>query len=305
VAEANHTRSGRARLTGRTAIVTGAGRGIGRAIARAMAREHAAVVVASRTLSEVEETAALIRAEGRRALAVAADVSDWQSVQDLATRTVDAFHGIDILVNNAGVQGCIGPLVENDVEAWARTVQINLLGVFHCCKAALPHMIQQRKGKIINLSGGGATGPRPCFSAYAASKAAVVRLTETLAEEVKPYYVQVNAIAPGAVNTNMQEQIRAAGARAGDRAWTEARALLKTGGTPPELAASLAVFLASDASNGLTGKLIAAPYNDGWQSWDADRIAELAACPWLTLRRMDPRTLGPLLDELRQETGHA
>jgi 3-oxoacyl-[acyl-carrier protein] reductase len=159
-------------------------------------------------------------------------------------------------------------------------------------------MIRQRRGKIINLSGGGATGPRPNFSAYAASKAAVARLTETLAEEVKPHNIQVNAIAPGAAATRMQDQIIAAGARAGEQALAEARRVLETGGTPLHSPAALAVFLASDDSDGLTGRLIAVAH-DGWQSWDADRIAEVMSAPWFTLRRMDPYTLQPLLDKLK------
>ncbi len=193
-------------------------------------------------------------------------------------------------MNNAGVLGPIGPLVENSAAEWARTIQINLVGTFYCCKAVLPQMMQQRYGKIINLSGGGASAARPHFSAYAASKAAVVRLTETLAEEGREYNVHVNAIAPGAVNTHMLDQVLRAGPVAGERAVAEARRQLETGGFSADLAASLAVFLASDDSNGLSGKLIAAPH-DSWQTWNTNRIAEVMAAPWFTLRRIDPFTL--------------
>jgi 3-oxoacyl-[acyl-carrier protein] reductase len=274
------------------AIVTGAGRGIGRAIALAFAGEGASVIVASRTFSEIAETAAQVQALGGRALAVQADVANQADVTKMVEQAVQAFGTVDILVNNAGVQGPIGPLVENDTQGWIRTVMINLIGTFLCCQAVLPMMIQQRRGKIINLSGGGATAPRPHFSAYAASKAAVVRLTETLAEEVKPYNIQVNAIAPGAVNTRMLEQILAAGPAAGERALAEARLQLETGGTSPELAAALVVFLASDDSDGLTGKLIAAPY-DPWREW-AGKADELNATPLYTIRRLDPFTLRKL-----------
>jgi 3-oxoacyl-[acyl-carrier protein] reductase len=279
-------------LTQRVAIVTGAGRGIGRAIALAFAGEGASVIVASRTFSEIAETAAQVQALGGRALAVQADVANQADVTKMVEQAVQAFGTVDILVNNAGVQGPIGPLVENDTQGWIRTVMINLIGTFLCCQAVLPMMIQQRRGKIINLSGGGATAPRPHFSAYAASKAAVVRLTETLAEEVKPYNIQVNAIAPGAVNTRMLEQILAAGPAAGERALAEARLQLETGGTSPELAAALVVFLASDDSDGLTGKLIAAPY-DPWREW-AGKADELNATPLYTIRRLDPFTLRKL-----------
>lgn len=285
-------------LSQKVAIVTGAGRGIGRAIALAFAGEGASVVAVSRTLSEVEETMTQVQTLGAQALAVQADVSNRDDVAGVVDQTVQAFGTVDILVNNAGVQGPIGPLVENDADAWMQTVMINLVGPFLCCQAVLPVMIRQRRGKIINLSGGGATGPRPNFSAYAASKAAVVRLTETLAEEVKPYNIQVNAIAPGAAATRMQNEIVTAGDAAGQSALAEARQILERGGTPLDMPAALAVFLASDDSDGLTGKLIAAPH-DGWQSWDAGRIAELMSAPWFTLRRMDPFTLRPLVDKLK------
>ena len=281
----------------RVAILTGAGRGIGRAIALALAGKGASVVVVSRTLSEIEETATQVQALGGRAVAIQADVASQADVARMVDQTVQAFGTVDILVNNAGVQGPIGPLVENDAEGWIRTVMVNLVGTFLCCQAVLPVMIQQRRGKIINLSGGGATGPRPNFSAYGASKAAVVRLTETLAEEVKPYNIQVNAIAPGAAATRMQKEIVAAGDAAGEQALAEAQRVLETRGTPLDRPAALAVFLASDESDGLTGRLIAVAHDD-WQSWDAHRIAEVMSAPWFTLRRMDPYTLQPLVDKL-------
>ena len=283
------------RLIGKVAVVTGGGRGVGRAIALALADEGATVIVAARTLSEIQETAGEICAKGKFALAVEVDVSDWRSVQALVDRTLREFSAIHILVNNAGVQGPIGPLVENEPAQWEHTIHINLMGTFLCCKAVLPGMMQQRHGKIIVLSGGGATSPRPYFSAYAASKAAVVRLTENLAEEVRAYNIQVNAIAPGATNTRMLEEVLAAGEAAGEREYSEAKRQLENGGTPPALAAALAVFLSSDASDGLTGKLVAAPHDD-WQAWDAERIADLTAVPWFTLRRMDAYTLRPLVE---------
>ena len=289
--------TGAGRLAGRVAIVTGAGRGIGRAIALAFAGEGASIVVASRTLSEIEETAAQVQALGGQAVAIQADVASMAEVARMVDQAIRTFGMVDILVNNAGVQGPIGPLVENDTDEWTRAVMVNLVGTFLCCQALLPLMIQQRRGKIINLSGGGATGPRPNFSAYGASKAAVVRLAETLAEEVKPYNIQVNAIAPGAAATRMQKEIVAAGDAAGEQALAEAQRVLETRGTPLDRPAALAVFLASDESDGLTGRLIAVPHDD-WQSWDAHRIAEVMSAPWFTLRRMDPYTLQPLVDKL-------
>lgn len=289
------------RLTNKVAIVTGAGRGIGRAIALTFAEEGADVIIVARTLSEIEQTADLIRSGGGSVLALPADVSDWKAVSAVVDRAQSEFGGIHILVNNAGVQGPIGPLFENDIDTWLRTIQINLVGTFLCCKAVLPAMIQQGFGKIINLSGGGATSPRPNFSAYAASKAAVVRLTENLAAEVRSHNIQVNAIAPGAVNTHMLDEILEAGAIVGESVLKEAERQKEEGGTSPDLAASLAVYLASDASDGLTGKLIAAPHDD-WQSWDQGCIKDLMSEPWFTLRRIDPYTLRPLASFLAESS---
>ena len=275
------------KLKDKVAIVTGAGRGIGKAIALTFAEEGAHVVVVSRSLPEVMETAAQAEALGRHALALKVDVSKKEAVAHMVGSAVKEFGKIDILVNNAGIQGPIGLMVENDIEHWAETINVNLIGTFLCIKAVLPVMLKRRQGKIINLSGGGATSSRPHFSAYASSKAAVVRLTETLAEEVKVFNIQVNAIAPGAVNTRMLEQVLAAGDAAGEKTQAEAKKQLETGGTPPKKAAALAVFLASDESDGLTGRLISAVWDD-WQGM-VGRIPEITASDLYTLRRITPR----------------
>jgi len=286
------------KLQGKVAIVTGGGRGIGEAIALAFAREGARLAIASRTQTELDQVAGTIQELGGQVQAIRTDVSDRHDATRLIEAALTAYGQIDILVNAAGVYGPIGPMWDVDMDEWIRAIQINLFGTLICCHAVLPHMIERRQGKIVNFSGGGATSPLPRFTAYSVSKTAIVRLTETLAEEVKEFNIQVNAVAPGAVDTRLQNQVLAADERAGDLL-ARIRRLRETGegGVPRELPAELVVFLSSDDSDGLTGKLIAAPY-DGWQSWHADRIAELMSAPWFTLRRMDPYTLRPLMDKL-------
>jgi 3-oxoacyl-[acyl-carrier protein] reductase len=272
------------RLAGKAAIITGAGRGIGRAIALAFALEGADVLVASRTLSEVTATAEGVRALGRNALALNVDVSNRQEVDRMVAQGIEELGKVDILVNNAGTYGFIGPVADSNPEKWVQTIGVNLFGAFYCARAALPFMIRERRGKIINLSGGGASSPLPNFSAYAASKAAIVRLTETLAQEVEDYNIQVNAIAPGAVNTALTDTLRAAGPAAGEEMLAQARRQKEDGGVPPERAAALAVFLASEASDGLSGRLISAVWDD-WENMNG-RIEQIMASDLYTLRRV-------------------
>jgi 3-oxoacyl-[acyl-carrier protein] reductase len=277
------------RLKDKVSIVTGAGRGIGKAIALAFAHEEADVVVVSRSFSEVEETSNQIKALGRRSLPLKVDISKEDNVEKMSKTVLQEFGKIDILVNNAGILGPIGPLIENDVEHWTETIKVNLIGTFLCCKAIIPVMIRQHRGKVINLSGGGATYPRPCFSAYAASKTAVVRLTETLAEEVKQFNIQVNAIAPGAVNTHLHDAVLFAGEVAGEKALVEVKKVKETGGTPSIVPAALAVFLASDESDGLTGKLISAVWDD-WKRI-VKQIDGIISSDIYTLRRITHENL--------------
>ncbi len=270
-------------LKNRRVIITGAGRGIGRATAIAMGRSGARLCLWGRTKSDLVETQELVCSVGAEVKTVVVDVSIASDVERAWETTADGWEGIDVLVNNAAVQGPMGSMHEINVEDWWRTIEINLRGTFLCSQTVLPDMIKQNRGKIINFSGGGAVTPRPFFSAYSASKAAIVRLTETLASEVEQNHIDVNAIAPGAVNTQMLKQRLAAGSRIGEFERDAAVDLVENGGTDIEKPAALAVFLASDRSNGLSGRLLSALW-DPWEKMDLKKIMETEI---FTMRRLD------------------
>ncbi len=250
-------------LGGQIALVTGGGRGIGRTLALGLARAGADVVVVARTKVEVDAVAEAIRELGRRALAVTANIESRAGAQRAVDECAQHLGPPGVLVNAAAVQGPIGRFDTLDLDAWAYTVRVDLLGMAFVTHAVLQHMVAMRRGKIVNLSGGGSASPRPRFSAYTSSKAAVVRLTETLAEELLEANVQVNAVDPGATWTRMTEEVLEAGATAGPKALTEALKVWETGGTPPERQVELVIFLASSASDLVTGRLI--HVNDPWR----------------------------------------
>lgn len=271
-------------------LITGASRGIGAAIAEAFARAHVHVVITGRSTSALEAQEALLLEAGAAAvLSVTADVSKTDQIDRLFSRIHETFGTLDVLVANAGVQGPIGSLEDAAPEDFAETLAVNLTGTWLCMRAAIIDMKQKHRGKIITLSGGGATGPRERFSAYAASKAAVVRLTETAAMELRPWHIDANAIAPGAVNTRMLEEVLEAGSRAGGE-FSAAQKRAAEGGNSPEAAAELVRFLASPMSDGITGKLISAVW-DPWQ--DAAFTDRLRNEPdFCTLRRIDGKYFG-------------
>ncbi len=267
-------------LNGKTALITGAGRGIGKRLAIAFAAEGARVGLLSRTEAQLHATHMEIADSGGESLAAAANVAEYAAVEKAVEAVRRRFGPIDIMINAAGVQGPIGPTAEIDPAAWGEAVRINLLGVFHCCRAVLPEMIARRSGKIINVSGGGASYSRPFFSSYAASKVGLVRFTETLADEVAPHNVQVNAMAPGATYTWMTDVVLEAGDRAGEKAIEDATQTRRTGGVSPDKQIALALFLVSPRSNHITGKLISV--HDDWH-----RLEHATMTPdHFTLRRI-------------------
>lgn len=286
------------KLAGRSAIVTGASLGLGAAIAEKFAAEGATLMLCARNPGELETQRARLAAAHPKVAIVAqpADVSSKADVDALFAAAVAAFGRVDILVNNAGVYGPMGTIETIDWDAWVQAIAINLNGLVYCCRKAIEAFKPNRYGKIINLSGGGATNPLPGISAYAASKAAVVRFTETLALEVKEFGIDVNAVAPGALATRLTDQLIAAGPeRVGSSLHERMSKLAKEGGTPLAVGASLCLYLASAESDGLTGRLIAAQW-DPWPFADAIK-AKLAASDIYTLRRIVPTDRGGSWDK--------
>jgi len=197
------------------------------------------------------------------------------------------FDGIDILVNNAAIQGPIGPLECNDWQQWRQAFKVNLFAPARLCQLLIPALRRRGGGKIINLSGGGATSPRPDFSSYAAAKCALVRLTETLAQESSGDRIDVNAVAPGAMNTRMLDEVLAAGPDAAPREFAQALKRKRDGGASMEKAVGLVAMLASSLSDGISGKLISAVWDD-WERLPAQRDA-LSKSEIYTLRRIMPK----------------
>lgn len=280
------------RLSGKNILITGGSQGLGRHIVEAFLAEGANVVFCARTAADVDQAAAELQPRlraGQRLLGQAADVSRPDQVAPLfaLARTLGPLHTV---VNNAGVYGPIGPTEEVSLEEWNRAWEINVNGVFLVCQHAVREMKPRRDGRIINLSGGGATNPMPRIAAYAATKAAVVRLTETLAEEYRADGIWVNAVAPGALRTRLTQQVLDAGPeRAGAEFFAKNKKWAEEGAVDPRLGAGLCVQLACPESDGITGKLLSAQ----WDPWrDLQRFRDELKGDIYTLRRIVPEDRG-------------
>jgi NAD(P)-dependent dehydrogenase (short-subunit alcohol dehydrogenase family) len=280
------------KLKNTNALITGGSQGLGKAIAEHFLREGANVFICARSEKELSATREELAKEfpARKVLAKACDVSDEAQVRNLASQVLRDLGSLQALVLNAGIYGPMGPTESVDLKEWKRALDINLFGVLLPCREFIPHFKKAGGGKIVVLSGGGATNPLPNISSYAASKAAAIRLAETLAEELKPFHVDVNAIAPGALKTRFVEQVLTAGPeKVGVEFFAKNKKWSEEGAVPLELGARLAVYLASAESNGITGKLISAQW-DPWenlQEFKSDLAGDI-----YTLRRIVPKDRG-------------
>lgn len=281
-------------LSSRAAIVTGGTTGLGLSIATAMLEAGASVAICGRDQATLDKALSILErsvGSGKRVIGFICDVASKDQVINFTGQVLEAFGSVQILINNAGVLGPMGKTEDIDADEWRNTLAVNLFGTLACAQQLIPHFKANGYGKIINLSGGGATSPRPFFSAYAASKAAVVRLTENLSEELREFHIDVNAIAPGALPTRMMDQVLEAGAElAGEAGYRDAVKQRSGGGSSPERAAQLCVYLASAQSDGISGRLISAP----WDPWETlhSRKDELIRSDIYTLRRIIPEDRG-------------
>jgi NAD(P)-dependent dehydrogenase (short-subunit alcohol dehydrogenase family) len=283
------------KLTQRNAIITGGSQGLGRALVEAFVREGANVLFCARDRHAIADLEAQLKASalpGQRIVAQGCDVSSVTEVRDLFAAADECLNGpLHILVNNAGIYGPKGPTDDVDLAEWKLCVDINLYGTLIPCREAMHRFKKSGYGKIVNLSGGGATNPMPNISAYASSKAAVVRLTETLALELQPFHVDVNAVAPGALNTRLLDEVIQAGPeKVGADFYQRSLKQSREGGVPLELGADLCVYLASEESDGVSGKLISAK----WDPWKRlhEYKADLLSSDIYALRRITPEDRG-------------
>ncbi len=281
------------KLEGRSAVITGANQGLGLEIARAFLREGANVLICAREETRLENARSQLTVSaqpGQKVIAELANVAREDDVRRMVDRAVSEFGSVQILVNNAGIYGPKGDIDEIDWSEWVRTIETNLFGSVLMCRHLIPHMRRSGYGKIVQISGGGATNPLPRISAYAASKAAVIRYAETLAEEMREHRIDVNSVAPGALNTRLLDEVIDSGPEKVGRAFHE-RALKQKaeGGAPLDRGADLCVFLASAASDGITGKLLSAI----WDPWEelTEHVLDLAGDVY-TLRRIVPTDRG-------------
>ena len=235
-------------LDGKAAVVTGAGRGIGKSVALTLADAGADVVLAARTTSQLEETAEEIRARGGKALPIRTDVTDKNSVEKLMAGSLETFGGLHILVNNAATMAP-KPLLDQSENEWDRVMAVNLKSVFLCTQAAGRHMVQQRYGKIVNMASTGGEAAGPMNASYHASKAGVILITKSVALEWIRYNININAVGPGFVDTDLVDQFIQKGTRENRLKGIPIRRFAE-----PQEIANLVLFLASDLSSYMVGE---------------------------------------------------
>ncbi len=277
-------------LKGKTALITGATGAIGSAIAEFFSREGCNLVLCGQTLSKLLELGDTLNKYSVGIETFVCDVSKKEDVMSLAGFIGNKFGTLDIIVTAAGFYGCIGPFVQCDPEDWMSAINVNLFGTMMTIRYCLPLLNKNKQNKIITFAGGG-EGPMPNFSSYVSSKGGILRLVETLSEELKLFNVDINSISPGAVKSGFTDDLLSAGKdKVGNVMYKKSLEQIKTGGESPKKAAVLAVFLASDESNGLSGKNISAVW-DNWKEIPR-HLSEIMNSDIYNFRRVKPKDRG-------------
>ena len=243
-------------------IITGGTDGFGLEISKNFVNQGANIIICSRNKKRVDKTKNFLlreAAENQKIISMQLDISIEKDVKKLISTALNNFKSIDVIINNAGVYGPIGRIEDTNWNTWVKAININLLGSILVIKNCISLLKKQNNGKIIQISGGGATNPMPNFSSYAVSKIGIVRFIETVSEETKNYNIDINAISPGALNTKMLDELLESGPeKVGKDFYKRSIKQKKEGGAGFESGIALVNFLASSKSNGITGKLISA-----------------------------------------------
>ena len=273
----------------KVAVITGGSQGIGKAMAIEFASAGYATIILARTEADVKKAAGEISESGM-CEGMALDVSNPKMVEGALAQIAKKHGRMDVLVCCAGIYGPIGPLEENEPLAWKQAIDINLCGTVFCARAAAPYMKKQGFGRIVALAGGGVGGPnvKPNLSAYTTSKFAVCGFVEAFSSELAGSNVTINAISPGAVNTRLLKQVLLAGEKAGKNFLEASKKQEETGGTPPQLAAKMALFLASEQAGHISGRMISAV----WEKPEELSALGSRSKSLYTLRRIDDVLFG-------------
>jgi 3-oxoacyl-[acyl-carrier protein] reductase len=273
------------------ALITGGSRGLGLYLVKKFwTKGYSIIVVARNAIDKNDFIKKLPTRKKQNFISFSCDLSEINQVKSLIDRIKSTTSHIDVLINNAAIQGPIGQICDNDMLEWNKTLRVNLIAPVTLCHGLIPLMKKKSGSSIINISGGGAPGPRVNFSAYATAKAGLVRFSETISEELKIKGIRVNCIAPGAMKTDMLREVLIKRDVAGVSEIKKAENILSNDYLTITRVANLAFFLASDISKGITGKLISAI----WDNWEQlpNYLDELSRSDVYTLRRITSQDRG-------------
>ena len=281
-------------ISKKVVLITGGSKGLGYHIAESFVKSGCNIMICSRNLIDLKKAYKklnLIKKNNQKIVYSVTDISSTLHVKKLVSKTLNKFKKIDILVNNAGMYGPKGNVEKINWSEWEKTIKVNLFGSVFLTRQLIPHFKKKRKGKIIQLSGGGAASPLPFISGYAVSKAAIVRFVENISHELKSYNIDINAVAPGPLNTGMLDEVLKAGpSKVGKKLYKKSLDQKKSGGSSFDKVTDLILFLSSKKSDGISGKLISALW-DNWENW-ASYKKVLKNKDIYTLRRITGRDRG-------------